>query len=514
MPINPLIDALFTDLYQLTMMAAYFKNNAHRRQVAFEYFIREPPFEGRYALYVGLQDVIHYLQVLQFTPDHLTYLSSLNLFDSDFLDHLQTFRFTGSLESLREGEVLLPFVHGLRITAAVEEAQLIETALMTLLNFPTLIATKASHVKFNAEGKTVLEFGMRRAQGIDGSLTASRAAYIGGADATSSVAAGWRYGLPVRGTHAHSYVMFHPDELSAFQSYAGNFPRAALFLVDTYNIHRGLEHAIQVAGEMATRGERALGVRIDSGDLVYWSIVAHVMLEAAGLHHMGITLSNELDEHRIALIHNEIRRSCRAESYLREVSHEVGFSVSGIDPEAVIERLVFGVGTHLVTGGTQSSLGGVYKLIAVHEGQWQPRIKLSGQPEKTTLAGFKRVWRLTRRGLIAGDVIALPEEVLQPGKPVTAINPANPTQMTVYQDFDQAEVLHIPIFEDGQLIYTPPTLPEMKSFANERLNMIRIESRRLQHPHSLKVSLTERMWAYQQAVRSAIQPVNRSSESR
>jgi nicotinate phosphoribosyltransferase len=288
---NPIADALFTDLYQLTMMASYFRSGLHRRQVAFEYTYREPPFGGRYALFAGLPAVIDYLERLRFTDEHIAYLDSLRLFEPDFLRHLLDFRFTGSVDAMREGEVLLPYVHGLRVTAAIEEAQLIETAILALLNFPTLIATKASHVKFNAEGKPVLEFGMRRAQGVDGSLTASRAAFIGGADATSSVAAGWRYDIPVRGTHAHSYVMFYPDELAAFQSYAGNFPRAALFLVDTYNIHAGLQNAIQVAQEMEKRGETALGVRIDSGDLVYWSIVAHVMLEQAGLMRQTIWMS-------------------------------------------------------------------------------------------------------------------------------------------------------------------------------------------------------------------------------
>ncbi len=502
---NPIADALFTDLYQLTMMASYFKNGLHRRQVAFEYTYREPPFDGRYALFAGLPAAIHYLENLQFNDEHLAYLDSLRLFDPEFLEHLRGFRFSGSVEALREGEVFLPYVHGLRVTAAIEEAQLIETALLGLLNFPTLIATKASRVKFNAEGKSVLEFGMRRAQGVDGSLTASRAAFIGGADATSSVAAGWRCGIPVRGTHAHSYVMFYPDELAAFQSYAGNFPRAALFLVDTYNIREGLQNAIQVAQDMEKRGETALGVRIDSGDLVYWSIVAHVMLDAAGLKRQTITLSNELEEHSLALIHNEIRRSCRSETYLREVSHEVGFPVGMLDPEQVINRLVFGVGTHLVTGGDQSSLGGVYKLTAVQEnGQWQPRIKLSAQPEKTTLPGFKKVWRLSRRGLIVTDLIALPDEEIEPGKVITGINPANPNQQTVYQDFDQVEPLHISIFEEGKRVYDPPALIDVKNYAQERLNTIRLESRRLEQPHSLKVSVTERFWDYRQTVIRAL----------
>ena len=507
---NPLADALFTDLYQLTMLAAYYKSGVHRRPVAFEYGYREPPFGGRYALFSGLHAVIDYLERLHFSAEQIDYLQSLNLFDADFLDHLKTLRFTGSIEAVREGEVLLPSIHGMRVTAAVEEAQLVETALLTLMNFPTLIATKASHVKFNAENKPVLEFGMRRAQGVDGALTAARAAFIGGADATSNVAAGYHYGIPVRGTHAHSFVMFYPDELAAFNAYAHVFPKSALFLVDTYDVYNGLQNAIQVASEMQTYGEHAAGVRLDSGDLVYWSIVAHVMLEAADMLNMGIVLSNDLDENRIALIHNEIRRSCRAESYLSEVSHQVGYPVASVDPEAVIQRLTFGVGTQLVTGGDQCSLGGVYKLIAVENapGDWQPRIKLSAQPEKMTNPGFKQVVRLMRRGLIVADLIALPDEVIRPGMPILGINPANSMQSLVYADFDTVLPLHIPIMADGKRIYDLPTLKQVKAYAAERLGTIRIESRRLESPHSLKVSMTERYWQFKQEVMRAVLPAN------
>src|SRR5450432_2201866 len=331
---NPLITALMTDLYELTMMAAYFKTGQHRQQVAFEYFYRDAPFGGLYAVHVGLHAVINYLVGLRFEPDHIAYLRTLNVFDEDFLAHLEGLRFTGSLESVQEGEVLLPNVYGMRVTAALEEAQLIESALLNLVNFPTLIATKASHVKFNAEDKQVLEFGLRRAQGPDGALTASRAAYIGGADASSNVAAGYYFGIPVSGTHAHSYIMFFPDELSAFDSYAEIFPKSALFLVDTYDIYAGLKNAIHVAQSMEATGREARGVRIDSGDLVWWSTVAHVMFEQAGLPKLRIVLSNELNERKIALIHNEIRRSARDAGYQREISLQVGFDVPPISAEA------------------------------------------------------------------------------------------------------------------------------------------------------------------------------------
>jgi nicotinate phosphoribosyltransferase len=504
---NPFVHALLTDLYELTMMAAYFKTGQHRRQCVFEYFYRQAPFGGLYAVHVGLHAVIDYLLNLEFTEEHIAYLRSLGIFEAAFLDHLRTLRFTGSLESVREGEVLLPHVHGMRVTAPLEEAQLIETALLNLVNFPTLIATKASHIKFNAEDKMVMEFGLRRAQGVDGGLTASLAAYIGGCDSTSNVAAGYYFGIPVAGTHAHSYVMFFPDELTAFENYAHIFPRSALFLVDTYDMYNGLKHAIQVAKEMEAMGQQARGVRLDSGDLVYWSIVAHFMFEAAGLDKMRIVLSNDLNERKIALIHNEIRRSVRDEGYLREVSLQVGFDVPKASAETIIDRLVFGVGTDLATGGDQAALGGVYKLVAIsanpsgdHDGNWEPKVKLSAQPEKVTNPGLKRVVRLLRNGFISGDIIAMPDEVIEPGMRFVGINPTNPSQQKVYRDFDTVEALHVPIFADGKLVYEPPPLADVKAYARSRLRMIRLESRRLEHPHILKVSLTEKYWAYKQAV--------------
>lgn len=508
---SPFVDALLTDLYQLTMLSAYFKTGQHRQPAVFEYFYRQAPFGGLYAVFVGLHAVIDYLRGLRFTDDHIRYLHSLKLFDEDFLTHLRTLRFTGSLESVREGEVLLPGVYGMRITAALEEAQLIETALLNLVNFPTLIATKAAHVKFNAEEKGVMEFGLRRAQGPDGALTASRAAYIGGADATSNVQAGYRFGIPVAGTHAHSYVMLYPDEVSAFERYAEVFPSSALFLVDTYDVYTGLLNAIRVTRDMESAGHRARGVRIDSGDLVYWSIVAHVMFEAAGLHDMRIVLSNDLNERKIALIHNEIRRSVRDEGYLREIGLHVGFEVGRISAEAVIDRLMFGVGTDLITGGEQASLGGVYKLVAVAEGgdasRWTPRVKLSAQPEKMTNPGLKRVSRLLRNDFIVADIISMPDEIIEPGMRFVGINPRNTSQQTTYEDYDTVETLHVPIFCDGELVYDPPTLAEVRDFARQRKRLIRLESRRLENPHTLKVSMTERYRAHKEAVIAHAQQV-------
>lgn len=501
-PLNPYADAILTDYYQLTMLAAYFKTGQHRRQVVFEYFYRSAPFNGLFAVSVGLHAVIDYLQALRFTEEQITYLSSLNNFDPAFLDHLRKFRFTGDIDAIREGEILLPGVYGLRVTAALEEAQFVETAILTLLNFPTLIATKAAHVKFHAEDKPVLEFGLRRAQGPDGAMTASRASFIGGTDSTSNVAAGFRYGIPVSGTHAHSYVMFFPDESAAFRQYADIFPKASIFLVDTYDIQRGLVHAIQVATDMQRMGQQARGVRIDSGDLVYWSIVAHLMLEQAGFPDLKIVLSNELNERRISLIHNEIRRNVRDEGYRREIAAHVGFPVEQVNAEEVIDRLMFGVGTDLITGGDQASLGGVYKLVAVEDssGDWSPKIKISAQPQKMTNPGFKRVVRLLRNGFIEADLICMPDEVIVPGISVEGINPNFPSQRKIYRDFDTVHELHIPIFRGGELIYDVPSLLEVRNYAQGSLKTIRLESRRLDNPHTLKVSLTQAYWDYKMHV--------------
>jgi nicotinate phosphoribosyltransferase len=509
---NPYANALLTDFYQLTMMASYYKTGIHRRRVMFEYFYRQAPFNGLYAIFVGLHALIEFLNSLRFTEDQITYLRSLNVFEEGFLGHLRDFRFTGSVDSVREGEVLLPGVFGVRVTAALEEAQLIETILLNLINFPTLIATKAAHVKFNAEEKSVLEFGLRRAQGADGAMTASRASYIGGTDATSNVAAGFHYGIPVAGTHAHSYVMFFSDELDAFQNYAHTFPNAALFLVDTYDIYKGVQNAIRVATTMRDLGHKANGVRIDSGDLTYWSIVTHVMLDQAGLPDMKIVLSNDLNERKIALLHNEIRRSVRDEGYRQEISQQVGYPVDKITAEAVIDRLVFGVGTQLITGGDQSSLGGVYKLVAVQaaSGAWEPRVKISGQPDKVTNPGVKKAVRLLRNGFIVADIIALPDEEIAPGVRFVGINPNNPSQQTTYENYDAVEPLHIPIFEEGQLVYDAPPLADIKRYARTRARQIRLESRRLENPHTLKVSLTERYWRFKQGV---VQSVTRAQAS-
>lgn len=505
--VNAFVDALLTDLYQLTMLSAYYRTGEHRRKVAFEYFYRQAPFGGLYTVFVGLHAVIEYLKNLRFTDEQIAYLRSLKLFEEDFLAHLRQLTFTGSLEAMREGEVLLPGIYGMRVIAPLEEAQLIETALLNLVNFPTLVATKAAHIKFNAEEKSVLEFGLRRAQGPDGALTASRAAFIGGCDATSNLRAGFHYGIPVAGTHAHSYVMFFPDELEAFEHYAEIFPASALFLVDTYDIHKGLENAIHVAKAMEASGQHARGVRIDSGDLVFWSIVAHVLFEQANLNHLRIVLSNDLNERKIALIHNEIRRSVRDEGYLREISLEVGTDITKISAEAVIDRLTFGVGTDLITGGDQASLGGVYKLVAVDEAaqgspqpQWEPRIKLSAQPEKVTNPGLKQVVRLMRNRFIVADLICLPDEDIRPGQNIIGINPHNPSQQTNYLNFDAVENLHVPIFTDGRLVYDLPALTDIKAYARTRARTIRLESRRLENPHTLKVSLSQRYFEYKRDI--------------
>jgi nicotinate phosphoribosyltransferase len=273
---------------------------------------------------------------------------------------------------------------------------------------------------------------------------------------------------------------------------------------------------------MEAMGQHGRGVRIDSGDLVYWSCVAHVMLENAGLRNFKIVLSNDLNERKIALIHNEIRRSVRDEGYRREISLQVGFDVSQISAEAVIERLMFGVGTELVTGGDQCSLGGVYKLVSVSEvdehrngkTSWEPRIKISAQRFKVTNPGLKKVTRLLRNGFIVADIIGMPDEEIKPGMRIIGTNPTNPIQQKIYEDFDTVESLHIPVFVDGKQVYEPPSLTDVKAFASSRLRTIRLESRRLENPHTLKVSLTEAYWHYKQEVIARLSPAKNQHSPR
>ena len=367
--------ALLTDLYQLTMAAGYWKSGALDREAVFHLYFRSNPFGSGFAIAGGLAPAIDYLRDFRFTDDDLAYLAGTGFFERGFLDSLGTLRLTCDVDAIPEGSVVFANEPLVRVRGSLLQAQLVETALLNALNFSTLIATKAARIVHAARGRNVLEFGLRRAQGPDGALTASRAAHLGGCTGTSNVLAGKRFGIPVAGTHAHSWVMAFDDEATAFAAYADAMPNNVLLLVDTYDTLEGVRHAI----ELAARGYKLLGIRLDSGDLAWLSIEARRMLDEAGLRDARIVASNDLDEELIASLVDE--------------------------QDAKID--VFGVGTKLVTAYSQPALGGVYKLGAIRDGngEWQRRIKVSEQTVKTTIPGMLNVRRFSSDGVFRGDML-------------------------------------------------------------------------------------------------------------
>lgn len=364
---------LLTDLYQLTMAQGYYEQGLHRRKSIFHLFFRKAPFGGEFAVSAGLPLVLDLLAGLRFSADDVQYLGRQKgadgkpLFTEPFLNYLQRLKFSGDLFAIPEGEVVYPHEPLLRVEANLLEAQLIETALLTVMNFSTLIATKAARIKAAAGPESrVLEFGLRRAQGIDGGLTASRAAFLGGCDGSSNVWAGRYYNIPIAGTHAHSWVMVFPDEITAFEAYAQALPNNCTLLVDTYDTLEGVKNAIQIGQQLRQRGHDLLGIRLDSGDLAALAKGARELLDAAGFQDSRIVASNDLDEYRIQAL------------------RESGAPIS-----------VWGVGTRLATAKDQPALGGVYKLAAIEneEGEWEPRMKLSEQLIKISNPGRLQVRR-------------------------------------------------------------------------------------------------------------------------
>ncbi|MGE5183713.1 MAG: nicotinate phosphoribosyltransferase [Acidobacteriota bacterium] len=376
--------ALLTDLYQLTMACGYWKTGQAEREAVFHLTFRRPPFGGGYAVAAGIAPAVEYLRRLRFTSEDLAYLATLRdreqqpLFPPGFLAYLGELRFACTVDAVPEGAIVFAHEPLVRVRGPIVQAQLVETPLLTLVNYQTLVATKAARVCQAARGAPVYEFGLRRAQGLDGGLAASRAAYIGGCTGTSNVLAGRLLGIPLAGTHAHSWVMVHGDELAAFRAYAEAMPGNCTLLVDTYDTLDGVRHAIEVGRELRAHGHELAGIRLDSGDLAHLSIEARRMLDAAGFPDARIVASNDLDEQ---LIGNILEQDARID--------------------------VWGVGTKLVTCFDQPALGGVYKLGAYRDerGAWRDAIKLSEQPIKISNPGILQVRRLTRDGTLAGDVI-------------------------------------------------------------------------------------------------------------
>jgi nicotinate phosphoribosyltransferase len=462
--------SLLTDLYELTMAAGYFAGGKADDTATFELYFRHNPFRGGYAIVAGLEDAVRAAVEAVFTADDLRFLASLKastgmpLLSGSFLDFLSRYRFGGTIHAIPEGTVVFPNEPLLQASGGLIECQLIESILLCHINFQTLVATKAARMWEASDHGHVVEFGLRRAQGPDGALSACRAAHIGGAESTSNVLGGAMHGIPPRGTHAHSWVQSFPSELDAFRSYASTFPDDCVLLVDTYDVlQSGVPNAISVGRELEVRGHRLAGIRIDSGDLAFLSRRAREMLDQAGLSYVRIVVSNELDEHIIA-----------------EILAEGG----KID--------IWGVGTKLVTGTGEGggALGGVYKMVE-HNGK--PKIKLSGNPEKMTNPGLKRVMRFFNDdGLMEADAVGCGEEDLGRDA-VLIIDPINPLRRKRLNQGRRTELL-CEIVRDGRPTYAFPSLEAIRARRAEQLAQLHESHRRLHNPHEYKVGLTFALW--------------------
>jgi nicotinate phosphoribosyltransferase len=466
--------ALLTDLYQLTMAHGYWRLGLAEREAVFHLNFRRAPFGGGYAIAAGLQPALELLEGARFEAGDLAYLATLSgndggpLFDPAFLDHLAGWRLRLDVDAIPEGTPVFAHEPLLRVRGPLLDAQIFETPLLNLINFSTLIATKAARVCSVAGDRPVLEFGLRRAQGIDGALLASRAAYLGGCAATSNVLAGRLHGIPVKGTHAHAWVMAFADEREAFEAYAQVMPNNCVFLVDTYDTLQGVDRAIEVGRALAARGHRLAGIRLDSGDLAYLSIEARKRLDAAGFTDAAVVASNDLDEHLI-------------ESLDRQGA-QIG---------------VFGVGTKLATAYDQPALGGVYKLSAIRNeaGVWEDRVKLSEQAIKVSNPGILQVRRYRRPG---GELLAdmIYDERRPPAAGPTIVDPLDPTRRKHLPADAEGEELLQAVLRDGRIVGKRPSLDESRARCRRLLAELHPGVRRFEHPHQHPVGLERSLYEH------------------
>ena len=464
---------LLTDLYELTMMQGYFKNPTDQT-VVFDAFYRKNPCDGGYAIAAGLEQVIEYIRDLHFTPDDVEYLRSLNIFDEDFLEYLRGFHFTGDIYAIPEGTVVFPREPLLKVIAPIMEAQLIETAILNIINHQSLIATKAARVVYAAKGDGIMEFGLRRAQGPDAGIYGARAAVIAGCIGTSNVLTGKMFHVPVKGTHAHSWIMSFPDEYTAFKTYAEMYPSACILLVDTYDVlDSGVPNAIRVFKEMKEKYPdfKNYGIRIDSGDLAYLSKEAFKLLDEAGFGDAIISASSDLDEYLIANLKSQ------------------GAKINS-----------WGVGTNLITSKDCPAFGGVYKLAAIKEPgdeDFTPKIKLSENTEKITNPGNKTIYRIYDKetGKIRADLICLADETFDDQKDMILFDPLETWKKTKVKGgtYTLRELL-VPIFKKGLCVYTSPSVMEMQKICAEEQNTLWPETRRLVNPHEVYVDLSDKLY--------------------
>ncbi|WP_106765989.1 nicotinate phosphoribosyltransferase [Paenibacillus faecalis] len=466
--------ALHTDKYQINMMYAHWINGSHQTKAVFEAYFRKLPFGNGYAVFAGLERIVNYIERLQFTEDDINYLSKQEEnYDKAFLDELRRFRFKGSIYAMQEGALVFPNEPLIIVEGTIFETQLVETAILNFMNFQTLIATKASRIRQVAGEDILLEFGTRRAQEADAAVWGARAAYIAGFHATSNMLAGERFGIPTKGTHAHSWVQTFRSEQEAFDIFAKVLPDQVTLLVDTYDtLGSGVPHAIETAKKLEAQGKRMNAIRLDSGDLAYLSIKARKMLDDAGLDYVQIVASNDLDESTI------------------------------LDLKAQGARIdTWGVGTQLITAADQPALGGVYKLVEREvDGVMVPTIKISGNPEKVTTPGKKKVYRIVSKGSgkAIADYICFPEEKMPPenGK-LKLFNPIHPYMRKNVRNFDAISML-APIYENGELVYQLPTLEEIRTYHNSQLLQFWPEYLRKLNPEIYRVNLSEALWDMKQ----------------
>jgi nicotinate phosphoribosyltransferase len=469
--LNPSL-ALLTDLYQLTMAYGYWKSGLAEREACFHVTFRSPPFGGGYAVACGLSSAIEYLKKLQFGDGDLAYLAKLPgndgkpLFDRAFLVHLRRLRFNLDVDGIPEGTAVFGQEPLVRVKGPLIAAQIVETALLNIINFQTLIATKSARICQAAKGDPVIEFGLRRAQGIDGALSASRAAYVGGCAGTSNVLAGKIFGIPVKGTHAHSWVMSFDNELEAFETYAKALPNNCTFLVDTYDTIAGIRHAIEVGKMLRQRGHEMAGVRLDSGDLAYLSIEARRMLDEAGFKKARILASNDLDEHLIA--------------DLKQQGAAIG---------------IWGVGTRLATAYDQPALGGVYKLSALRDkaGQWQHKLKLSEQAVKVSVPGILQVRRFKNATSFVADAIYDTITGIGDGT-TTVVDPADMIRRKKIAAGMDHEDLLVPVFRDGKCVYDQPPIAQVRQRAIDQLAMLHPAVKRFNNPHRYPAGLEKQLF--------------------
>ena len=465
---------MLCDFYELTMANGYFQNGYKDRICYFDVFFRRVPDGGGFAITAGLEQLIEYIENLHFSEEDITYLRSRNLFNEDFLNYLKEFCFTGDIYAIPEGTPVFPKEPLVVVRAPAIEAQLIETFTLLTINHQSLIATKANRICRAARGRTVLEFGSRRAQGSDAAIIGARAAYIGGCAGTACTISDEIYGVPAGGTMAHAWVQMFDSEYEAFKTYCETYPTNATLLVDTYNtLKSGVPNAIRVFNEvLKPKGITKCGIRLDSGDIAYLSRKARKMLDEAGWETCQITVSNSLDEYLIQ------------DLFLQDAQVDM-----------------FGVGERLITAKSESVFGGVYKLTAVEDrdGVVVPKIKVSENIEKITVPHFKKLWRFygNDTGKAIADYMTVYDEIVDDSGDLEIFDPAATWKKKNVYNFHARELL-VPIFKDGKLVYNRPALPEIKAYCAQQVDTLWDEVKRFDNPHSYYVDLSQKLWDIQQ----------------